>query len=83
MSYEQYAASLLHFAPRTDRLLPQPLQLILGPLADVMEKPYLAPVDAERLRTVQRNAQRLLGMVNTVPRPFVLAFDRIAERNVS
>lgn len=43
-----------------------PLTLILGPLEDVLSNKHLAQDDKDRLVTVQRHANRLLNMVNTL-----------------
>ncbi|KAK4047296.1 hypothetical protein OIV83_005474 [Microbotryomycetes sp. JL201] len=43
-----------------------PLSLILGPLEDVISNKSLRREDKERLVTVQRHANRLLHMVNTL-----------------
>ncbi|WP_229069472.1 SpoIIE family protein phosphatase [Actinoplanes sp. DH11] len=43
-----------------------PLTLILGPLEDLLGDPALDPAVADRLRPLQRNAMRLLKLVNTV-----------------
>ncbi|KAM0756019.1 hypothetical protein T439DRAFT_320710 [Meredithblackwellia eburnea MCA 4105] len=52
-----------------------PLTLILGPLGDVLTaKENLQPADRQRLLTVQRHANRLLNMVNTL-----LDFSRIQD----
>ena len=50
-----------------------PLTLMLGPLEDVLTRsPALSPEDRERLEVAQRNALRLLKLVNTL-----LDFSRI------
>lgn len=54
------------FAQNINHELRTPIQLILGPLEDVLQSRYLGDGDRQRLVTVKRNANRLLGMVNTV-----------------
>ena len=43
-----------------------PLTLILGPLEDVLASRVIPAIDRDRLRVVQRNANRLLGTVNNL-----------------
>ncbi|MBU2662235.1 SpoIIE family protein phosphatase [Actinoplanes bogorensis] len=43
-----------------------PLTLILGPLDDLLDEPALPAAERERLLPMQRNALRLLKLVNTV-----------------
>lgn len=49
-----------------------PLTLMLGPLQDVIDEPFLPQDVHERLSLAHRNSQRLLKLVNTL-----LAFSRI------
>ncbi|HWQ32105.1 MAG TPA: ATP-binding protein [Blastocatellia bacterium] len=49
-----------------------PLTLLLGPLADLLERSALAPDDRAQLEVAQRNGLRLLRLVNTL-----LDFSRI------
>jgi PAS domain S-box-containing protein len=49
-----------------------PLTLMLGPLDELLDDPGLAPATRERLVLAQRNAHRLLGLVNSL-----LDFSRI------
>ena len=49
-----------------------PLTLLLGPLEDALASPDLPPPERERLQMAQRNAQRLLKLVNSL-----LDFSRI------
>jgi signal transduction histidine kinase/DNA-binding response OmpR family regulator len=54
-----------------------PLTLMLGPLADQLEDGALEPALRDRLELVQRNAQRMLKLVNTM-----LNFSRIEAGRV-
>jgi signal transduction histidine kinase len=55
-----------------------PLALMLGPIEDMRASPGHAPEDAERLELLDRNARRLLKLVNTL-----LEFSRIEAGRVT
>ena len=54
-----------------------PLTLLLGPAEDALAQPGMVPANRERLEIIQRNAHRLLRLVNTL-----LDFSRIEAGRV-